>query len=77
MATAITEGRVLHRARLYDWGTTLVGRPLRALHPTLGLRGGSEHAQQLSAVMAAAGFEAIQVEPTGSRAFSLLVGRKP
>ena len=32
MATAITEGHVLHLARLYDLGTTLFGRPVRALH---------------------------------------------
>jgi ubiquinone/menaquinone biosynthesis C-methylase UbiE len=32
MTTAVTEGHVLHWARLYDWGTRLFGRPVRALH---------------------------------------------
>jgi demethylmenaquinone methyltransferase/2-methoxy-6-polyprenyl-1,4-benzoquinol methylase/phosphoethanolamine N-methyltransferase len=43
----------------------------------LGLRRGSEHAEHLRSVAAAAGFEAIRIEPATSRAFCVIYARKP
>ena len=43
----------------------------------LGLRRGSEHAEHLRSLTAAAGFQSVRIEPAASRALCLLSARKP
>jgi ubiquinone/menaquinone biosynthesis C-methylase UbiE len=43
----------------------------------LGLRRGSDHAEHLKALLNEGGFESVDIEPTDSRAFNIVYGRKP
>jgi SAM-dependent methyltransferase len=59
-----------------DFGAT-PGHGLGHLLCVLGLRRGSDHAEHIRSMLRGADFEAVEMGPTGHRAFSFVRGRKP
>jgi hypothetical protein len=53
------------------------GHGLGHLISVLGLRRGREHAEHLRALVGDAGFDAVEIEATPSRALCILHARKP
>jgi SAM-dependent methyltransferase len=57
--------------------SAMPGHGIGHLLCVLGLRRGTEHSEHLRSLEGAAGFESIRIEPAASRAFCLLIARKP